>query len=323
MAVKATLDAAGLQCLEVEAATSKQVSKGLQLDHKTGVLSLEASRIWRLRRGLEYAARQRHLTGDQVAKLIGHITWSCLLRRPALSLINAGYRFARAFGPRSGRLWPAVTQELRWISSLLPLLSCNLASPWSPWVYATDASGGTHGGYEVTRRLCDPVHTTAAGSCAERRRFSAEEFISARRSALGEHERKVQKASWLGVEDIHEVCRVDLHTSLVGDMRENFHATPDDRAVFEIVPSSILQPKSAWCVLFGGVWRKPLDILRGEGKAYWDCVMLVGLLKVVKRFLFLLDNMALVCPESQPHVSRGLSRLSCHVHHPCLQMDRV
>ena len=38
----------------------------------------------------EYAARQRHLTGNQVAKLIGHITWSCLLRRPALSLINAG-----------------------------------------------------------------------------------------------------------------------------------------------------------------------------------------------------------------------------------------
>ena len=83
MAVKATLDAGGLQCSEVEADTSKQVFTGLQLDHKTGVLSLDASRIWRLRRGLEYAARQRHLTGDQVAKLIGHITSSCLLRRPA------------------------------------------------------------------------------------------------------------------------------------------------------------------------------------------------------------------------------------------------
>ena len=102
LAVKATLDAAGLHCSEVEADTSKQVFTGLQLDHKTGLLSLKASRIWRLRRGLEHAARQRHLTGDQVAKLIGHITWSCLLRRPALSLINAGYRFARTFGPRSG-----------------------------------------------------------------------------------------------------------------------------------------------------------------------------------------------------------------------------
>ena len=59
-----------------------------------------------LRRGLECAARQRHLTDDQVAKLIGHITWSCLLRRTALSLIDAGYRFARTFGPRSGRACP-------------------------------------------------------------------------------------------------------------------------------------------------------------------------------------------------------------------------
>ena len=122
VAVEATLDATGLQCSEVEADTSKQVFTGLQLDHKTGVLSLEASHIRQLRRGLKYAARQRHLTGDLVAKLIGHITWSCLLRRPALSLVNAG---------RRGRLWPAVARELRWIASLLPLPTCNLASPWS------------------------------------------------------------------------------------------------------------------------------------------------------------------------------------------------
>ena len=33
---------------------------------------------------------------------------------------------------------------------------CNLATPWSPWVYATDASGRAHGGYGATRRWCDP-----------------------------------------------------------------------------------------------------------------------------------------------------------------------
>ena len=119
-AVKAALDAAGLQCSEFEADTSKQLFKGLQFDHETGMLSLEASRIWRLRHGLEFAARQKHLAGDQVARIIWHITWSCLLRRPALSLINAGYRFARTFGPRSGQLQPAVAQEFRWIASWLP-----------------------------------------------------------------------------------------------------------------------------------------------------------------------------------------------------------
>ena len=323
MAVKATLDAAGLQCLEVEAATSKQVSKGLQLDHKTGVLSLEASRIWRLRRGLEYAARQRHLTGDQVAKLIGHITWSCLLRRPALSLINAGYRFARAFGPRSGRLWPAVTQELRWISSLLPLLSCNLASPWSPWVYATDASGGTHGGYEVTRRLCDPVHTTAAGSCAERRRFSAEEFISARRSAWASMSGKCRKPVGLGSKTHTKFVVLTCILLCLETCGRISTQRPMIALSSKLCRHPYFNPSlpGASCleVSGGNHWISCGERAKPIGTA--SCLSVS--LKVGKRFLFLLDNMALVCPESQPHVSRGLSRLSCHVHHPCLQMDRV
>ena len=37
----------GLQCAEVEADTSRQVFTGLQLNHETGMLSLEALRIWR------------------------------------------------------------------------------------------------------------------------------------------------------------------------------------------------------------------------------------------------------------------------------------
>ena len=186
-AAKATLDAAGLQCSEVESDTSKQVFTGLQLNHETGILSLEASRILRLRRGLEFATRQRHLTGDRVAKLIGHITWSCLLRCPALSLTNAGHRLTRTLGPRGG-LWPAVAQEFRWIASLLPLGNCNLTSPWSPWVYATDESGGARGGNGVTRRWCVPGDVSPAGRCAEWWRFSAEESISARRSVLVDSE---------------------------------------------------------------------------------------------------------------------------------------
>ena len=64
-------------------------------------------------------------------------------------------------------------------------------------VYATDISGGTHGRYLFTRRLCDPVDTATAGSCAERWRSSAEDFISARRSALGELNGKCRKPAGL------------------------------------------------------------------------------------------------------------------------------
>ena len=45
---KATLDAAGLQCHEVEAVASMHVLAHLQLDHKNGVLSLVASCTWDL-----------------------------------------------------------------------------------------------------------------------------------------------------------------------------------------------------------------------------------------------------------------------------------
>ena len=204
-AVNVTLDAAGLQCSEVQADTSKQVITGLQLDHKTGVLSLEASPIWRVRRGLEFAARQKQLTGDQVAEIINRTTWICLLRRPALSLINAGCRRARSFGPRSGRLWPSVAQEFPWIASLLPLRTCNLVSPWSPWVYAADASGGAHGGYGVARCWCDPLDAAAAGSCAD--------FLLKSLSALDVRLSASMNGKCRKVEDIHEICRVDLHPS--------------------------------------------------------------------------------------------------------------
>ena len=73
---------------------------------------------------------------------------------------------------------------------------------------------------EAVGRKCDSETVAAAGSCAERWRISVEETISARRSALVELERKAQNASWLGVEDVHEENRVDLHPSLVGGMQE-------------------------------------------------------------------------------------------------------
>ena len=80
---KTTLDAAGLQASEVEADASSQLFTRLQLDHKTGVLSLEASRIWRLRSGLEHASRQRHLPGTHVAKFF--LGGTCCVVLPCLS----------------------------------------------------------------------------------------------------------------------------------------------------------------------------------------------------------------------------------------------
>ena len=56
-------------------------------------------------------------------------------------------------------------------------------------------------------RWCDPVDAATTGSCAERRRFLAEEFTGARRSALVELELVSQETTWLGVDDIRETSR--------------------------------------------------------------------------------------------------------------------
>ena len=79
--------------------------------------------------------------------------------------------------------------------------------------------------------------------------------------------------------DGHEDNRIDLHPSLAGSVQESVQSMPCDRAVFENVPSIILQPKSAWCVLFGGVWRKSLAYGERVKPMSWGCTMLVGLLK--------------------------------------------
>ena len=65
-----------------------QVFTGLQLNHETGLLSLEASR-------------------------------SDVCRAPKMS-------HRRSFGPRGGRVWPVVAQKCRWVAALFPLLHGHL-----------------------------------------------------------------------------------------------------------------------------------------------------------------------------------------------------
>ena len=149
-AVKVTLvDAAGLQCSEVGSDTSQQVFTGLQLDHKTGVLSLEASLH------LAAAAWSRKAS---FGRLSGQVDWAHHLELPAASSslvsrqckisLRAHLRASKRAGLARRR--PGIPLDC----VLIALLTCNLSSPWSPRVYATDASGGARGGHGVARRKC-------------------------------------------------------------------------------------------------------------------------------------------------------------------------
>ena len=99
-------------------------------------------------------------------------------------------------------------------------------------------------------------------------------------------------------------------------MQANFRSFPLDRAAFENVPSVNLQHKPAWNILFGGAWRKPLDISREEGKAY-----VMGLRRACrsneslgKKILFLPVNMDLVLSASK---GRGSAP---NLNHSCLEI---
>ena len=271
-AVKVALDAAGLRCSEVETDTSKQVFTGLQLNHKTGVPPLEASRIWRLRRGLEYAARERDiLRGIRWPSYWAHHlelpgASSCLVSHQCRVSFCAHFRILKRAGlarSRPGNPLDCV------ISAASHLQSCRHGfMPRMPLVPPEEATV-LRVAHVILRRVRQQAAVHSDGG-----------FPPKSSSALENEPESSKTSAWLGVKDVDEENRVDLHPSLSGGMQENFQSMPFDRAVFENVPSVLPQPKclpGASCleVSGGNLWRSYGERVKPTS---WDCAMRVGLL---------------------------------------------
>ena len=78
-------------------------------------------------------------TGHELAHLVGKWTWAMLVRRPALSVFNAVYRFIDTAGPLKFNIWRSVACELLTAAKLAPLLFTTLGAGWFDRVIATDA----------------------------------------------------------------------------------------------------------------------------------------------------------------------------------------
>lgn len=113
---------------------------GLHVDGGRGRLEVPISKITKLLGATAQLLRMGGCSGHDMARLVGHWTWVVLVRRPALSVFNAVYRFVAAAGHRVRRLWPSVRSELHAICALAPLLWTSVNDDWFDKVVAFDAS---------------------------------------------------------------------------------------------------------------------------------------------------------------------------------------
>ena len=145
---------------------------GWKFSDTAAQVTMTPRRLWKLRLGVLELLSQGWATGQLVEKLLGHLTFASLLRRELLSCFQATYVFVKKCYHVHSRLWPQVVRELKWACSLLPLVSRNMAAPWSPQVLATDAS---HWGRGVAKMTSTQEQVRAQARIQDRWRFTSDQ----------------------------------------------------------------------------------------------------------------------------------------------------
>lgn len=106
--------------------------------HTTIQLSIESA--LELARVTLAVLERGQVSGLGLAHVIGRWTWSMLLRRPSLAVLQHVYRYVEVAGRRRFTLWPSVRRELWMLLGLLPLLHARFDVPTFRHLIATDAS---------------------------------------------------------------------------------------------------------------------------------------------------------------------------------------
>jgi len=117
------------------------------------------------------AAFCRAVAPKVIETLIGYWSHACLFRRPAFSVLQEAYVFARTASTQPVALPPAVRSELLALACLAPLIATNLRAPVSDTVVATDAATGSRG----TGARASAVTASVPGQVA-RRLFAGADF---------------------------------------------------------------------------------------------------------------------------------------------------
>ena len=72
--------------------------------------------------------------------VLGHVTWTSILRREVLAVLPGSRSFVAARGDKQARVWSSVSRELVTVRDPLRILACDLASVWHDALAVSDAS---------------------------------------------------------------------------------------------------------------------------------------------------------------------------------------
>ena len=161
------LRAAGLTVHEIEVADGSSKVLGWEIEDG-GYLAPSLSRLWRCRLGIRELLRRGRASGQQLERLIGHMTFVSLCRRESLSVLGDCYTFIQRNYTHSANLWKSVRRELWQWDGIAPLIRVNMKLVWGDTIYAVDASDW---GLGVVSSTVEPSFSQQLGRYVERWRF--------------------------------------------------------------------------------------------------------------------------------------------------------
>ena len=179
------LRSAGLTVHEIEFDEGESKVLGWEVQ-QTGHLRPSRKRLWRLRLGIRELLKRGRASGQQIERIVGHITFVSLCRRECLSILGECYSFIKKHYTEVVPLWKSVRKELQVWDGVAPMIQVSLCREWSNKVYAVDAS---EWGLGAVASDMDLPSVQLLGLFTERWRFKDVEARDPRSYVLAEDER--------------------------------------------------------------------------------------------------------------------------------------
>ncbi len=114
-------------------------SLGFLIDGARGEFRATPERSWRVALGLYFLVKRPVLTGRQLERMLGHVTFLFLAKRELLAVFGAAYASVQRNYHRRTKLWRSVARECLTAAVLMPLAKADLRSQWDSKVFMTDA----------------------------------------------------------------------------------------------------------------------------------------------------------------------------------------